>query len=157
MNGQEYFEMLDTSITDTYWLILYFTYLFALMAIFKMSEAPVAKALFYVAVGISLASNIHFHHVYKFIAPIEIELILISPIIIYGCILMVSRYIWKDLKAKALTEDNNGEDSIALREPFTVNSTIFIVINIAAFVLWIATVAAYHQIIRPALKSMFVP
>jgi len=156
MSGQEYFEMLDAAITGSYWLILAYVYWHIMLAIvFKELEAHWDTLLTY-AVVTSLIGQIQFHREYNFTAPLEVNLIFFSPIVIIGSVLIVWRYISKDIRVKDPALDNNAAKTLVDIESSLANYVKFIAAMIMVFALYITTWDAYHHIIRPALKSIYV-
>ena len=149
--------MLESAITRTYVPLMGYVYLIAAFAMFKKWETPLDKLLFLAALASSAVGSILFHLDYNFIAPLEVELTILSPIMIFGSVLIVSRYISKEKKAKEPAVINDEGESLLLQGSSPANVAKYVIIFTISIALYLATLEAFNQIIRPTLKSMFVP
>ena len=156
MSGQEYFEMVIASIAYTYGISLIYVYMGVMYRFLKMMQLTYKQQALNWAFISFLTGEAFFHREYFFIAPIEIELIIFSPFLVYGSVVTVSRYISKDLIFKDPEVVIEPQKVFPLEAPSAANIALLLIVNITSIALWGGTVVAYHEIIRPALKSMFV-
>ena len=148
--------MLDAAIEYSYGITLAYAYLYIVFSFFFKITAEPLKDLFLYAIVFSAMGQIKFHYEYNFTAPLEINLIFFSPIMIIGSVLIVSKFISKDVKAKEPTVEIYLEEFLAYKAPSAQNIALLTIGFIITMALYYATVETYHYIIRPALRSIYV-